>query len=433
MDAGPTDPLSRRGQRMRHLWRPCLLLLTASLFSCGPPARGSGTTFSDSAGVILADAEAPAWAPGEGWRIDERPIVQIGAVEGPAEYQFTELVGAVRLSDGRIVVADRGASELRLFGSDGGFLAVVGRQGEGPGEFRRLEYVGVFQGDSLATFDSALRRIQIFGPDGAFVRSYLVESMMETAMPDKVIDIVGSSLLAVRFIDFGSEIPSGIVRWPHELVATMDLRTGHVDSVSYLPGFEASVDAHPDGRYTHGRYIFGKGNEFSAKAGRIATISTDTFSVNILGLDGSPFLKIRMEREPAPATGEEFARYVEGVLDLVFPENREAAPEDVERFRKSLQDSPRSSTLPILRSIQLDAEGNVWVERYFHPGEVPPPYLVFGSDGRWLGEVGVPPGLDRGFIPYQAPSLQIGSDFFLGVWKDELDVQTVRLYELVKR
>lgn len=142
---------------MCHLRIPCALVLTASLSSCGPLEKGSGTLFSDSAGVTLAAAEAPAWAPGEGWLVNEEPTLQIGAMDGLPEYQFTELVGAVRLSDGRIVVADRGASELRFFGPDGGFQARVGRQGEGPGEFRRLEYVGVFQGDSLVTFDSALR------------------------------------------------------------------------------------------------------------------------------------------------------------------------------------------------------------------------------------------------------------------------------------
>jgi hypothetical protein len=413
-------------------WKPLVLLLTVSLPSCSPSEKRIGTVFSDSSGVVLAVAVAPVWGPGEGWLVAEEPTLQIGALEGPAELQFTEVVGAVRLRDGRIVVADRGSSELRIFGLDGVFLNRVGRRGEGPGEFRRLEYVGAFHGDSLVTFDSALRRVQVFGPEGEFARSYLVESPLETAMPDKVIDVADSTVLAIRFIDFGSEIPNGIVRWPHELVATMDLRTGRIDSMAYLPGSEASVEARPNGRYSHGRYIFGKGNEFSAQAGRIATLSTDTFAVNLLGLDGSPLLIIRREGEPAPATDGEFGRYVDGVLDLVFPEGRDASPDDMERFRQGLFNEPRASTLPILRSAQLDAEGDVWVERYYHPGEELPPYLVFGPDGTWLGEVAMPPGLDRGFIPYQAPSFQIGADFILGVWKDELDVQYIRLYELVK-
>lgn len=413
-------------------WKPLGFLLSLSLPSCSPPEKRIGTVFFDSAGVVLAVAEAPAWGPGEGWFVPDEPILQLGALEGPAELQFTEVVAAVRLGDGRIVVADRGASVLRIFSSAGVFLDAVGRQGEGPGEFRRLDFVGVFQGDSLVTFDSALRRVQLFGPDGGFARSYLVESPVETAMPDKIIDVADSAVLAIRFIDFGSEIPNGIVRWPHELLVALDLRSGETDSLAYLPGSEASVEARPNGGYRHGRYVFGKGNEFSAQGGRIATLSTDTFAVRVLGPDGSPLLIIRREIEPPPATDGEFDRYVKGVLDLVFPEGGDASPADRERFRQGLVNEPRASTLPILRSVQLDAEGNVWVERYYHPGEEVPPYLVFGSDGTWLGEVTLPHGLDRGFIAYQAPGLQIGTDFVLGVWKDQLDVQYVRLYELVK-
>jgi hypothetical protein len=410
----------------------CGLVLAAALASCSPSNAGRGTTFTDSAGVTLALAEAPLWSTGEGWRFAREPLLQIGALEGPEEYQFTELVAVARMGDGRIVVADRGASELKVFGPDGGFLYPVGREGEGPGEFRRLEYVGVFGGDSLATFDRALRRVQIFGPGGEFVRSCLLESWGETAIPDKIIDLADDSTLAIRYIDFGTEVPNGIARWPHEIVTTLDLRTGRPDSVAYVPGSEASVQARPNGGYSHGQYIFGKGNEFSARAGRIALISTDTFSVRVVGVAGLPILTIRREVQPDPVTDDVFERYVEGTLGIVFPPEGTASPGDVALFRQSLFNRPRASTLPILRSVQLDAEGNVWVERDYLPGEDPPPYLVFRSDGTWLGEVAMPPALDRGFIPYQAPYFQIGSGFLLGLFKDELDVQYVRLYELVK-
>lgn len=255
---------------------------------------------------------------------------------------------------------------------------------------------------------------------------------METAIPDKAVDVASESGLVIRFIDFGPEVPDGIVRWPHELLVTMDLSTGGLDSIAYLPGAEAVVEAHPNGGYSHGRYIFGKGYEYSAEANRIAYISTDTFAVHVLDGNGRPLLEIRRKAEPKPATEEDLERYLEGVLAIVFPEGSDPAPEDVQRFRQSTLNAPRASTLPILRSVKLDAEGNLWVEPYFHPGEDPPPYLVFRADGTWLGEVAMPPGFNRGFISYQAPGFQIGSDFILGVWQDELDVQYVRLYGLTK-
>jgi len=330
-------------------------------------------------------------------------------------------------------VADRGSADLRFFGPGGKFLQRVGGDGEGPGEFRRLEFIGLLQGDSLATYDGSLRRVQVFDPSGVLSRTFTVVSPWPTAMPDKVIGVVGGFLMAIRFIDFGTVVPNGIVRWPHELVATMDLRTGALDSIRMVPGSEASVEAREGGGYSHGRYTFAKGNEFAAEADRMAIISTDTFSVNILGLDGSTELIVRRPVVPEAATEEDLRRYIEGYLALVFPEGSNPVPEDVENFRRGLLNTPSAATLPILRSVQLDSEGNIWVEMYFSPGEDPPPYQIFASDGTWLGEVVMPKGLDRGFIPYQAPSYQIGSEFILGVWKDELDVQYVRLYGLEKQ
>ena len=49
---------------------------------------------------------------------------------------------------------------------------------------------------------------------------------------------------------------------------------------------------------------------------------------------------------------------------------------------------------------------------------------VFDSIGTLLGEVEAP----LGFEPYH-----IGDDFLLGTWRDELDVEYVRLYSLHKK
>ena len=126
-------------------------ILAAALASCSPAEEPAGTTFVDSAGVTLALAEFPLWGAGDEWRIMEEPLLQIGVFEGPDEYLFADLVGVVRLSDGRIVVADRGSGDLRFYDSAGDFLFRAGSSGEGPGEFRRLAWVGRLPGDSLVT------------------------------------------------------------------------------------------------------------------------------------------------------------------------------------------------------------------------------------------------------------------------------------------
>jgi hypothetical protein len=72
----------------------------------------------------------------------------------------------------------------------------------------------------------------------------------------------------------------------------------------------------------------------------------------------------------------------------------------------------------------LDRAGNLWVEDYVRPGdEGPPRWNVFGPDGVQLAAVSTPPG----FHIYE-----IGTDYLLGTWKDELDVEYVRIHALLK-
>jgi hypothetical protein len=84
---------------------------------------------------------------------------------------------------------------------------------------------------------------------------------------------------------------------------------------------------------------------------------------------------------------------------------------------------PLPEVLPFYERFRVDDDGNLWVLDYRLERDDPYVWSVFDPDGRWLGEVETPPG---GRVTH------VGSDFVLGVWTDELDVQQVRLYDLEK-
>ena len=73
------------------------------------------------------------------------------------------------------------------------------------------------------------------------------------------------------------------------------------------------------------------------------------------------------------------------------------------------------------RRLLLDAERNLWAERYRTPWEANPTWFVFDEQGVWLGEVATPPGLHV---------FEIGSDYVLGRYRDEFDVQSVVMIPL---
>lgn len=88
----------------------------------------------------------------------DAPHVRLGSVHGAAGADFTEIAGAVRLSDGVIVVADRGARNVRYFDVDGGLIRTFGREGRGPEEFRDVTWLGLCPDGELLVVDPQASR-----------------------------------------------------------------------------------------------------------------------------------------------------------------------------------------------------------------------------------------------------------------------------------
>ena len=410
-----------------------LLIATSA---CDPSPPSAHTVHTDSAGIPIATAITPLWGPGEGWTVDDEPLVEIGTVNGAPEYQFADVVAAVRLANGHIVVADRGASELRGYNAHGEFQWSAGRAGEGPGEFGSLDFVGTMAGDSLVTYDNSLLRVQVFGPDGGLARTFpatlpLSGAQSSGPVPDKAVAVVRGRLI-LRYIDLGDGMPTGIVRWPNERVVALDLADGSTTSLLVVPGGEAEVHWQDDG-YSHGSYVFGNMPEYGATAGRLAVIDTEAYSVRIVSpIDGAIEQIVRRDVAPRDVTGAVFDAHLDGIVEIVFPNSEDAPSAQVDALRQMWRDRSRAPKLPVLRSVHVDAAGNLWVAPYYIAGAEPPPFEVHAPDGTWLGSVALPPGLEREFIQYQAPYMEIGADYVLGVWKDELDVQYVRVYRVNK-
>ncbi len=114
-------------------------------------------------------------APASEWEVSAAPGVTIGVVEGNAPYELHRVTAAVRTRDGRIIVANSGTSELRVFDSAGIFLTAIGREGSGPGEFRDAITLFTHAGDSLVAYDRGTGRFSLFSPDGPFIRQLQID------------------------------------------------------------------------------------------------------------------------------------------------------------------------------------------------------------------------------------------------------------------
>jgi hypothetical protein len=104
-----------------------------------------------------------------GCRIDLLPGPLLGNLEDD------ELIGELifniaRTGDGKYLVAGaHGQDRILVFDADGTMLQVIGRRGQGPGEFWTVTGVGVLPGDSIIAYQPG--RISVFDPAGRFVRT----------------------------------------------------------------------------------------------------------------------------------------------------------------------------------------------------------------------------------------------------------------------
>ena len=142
--------------------RLCLVSLVSAaalpLVSCaGGEGGGAAFTERDSAGVTIVENVRGSWSEAQSWRLSPEPAVDIGVLEGAPEYQLFRVGGALRLDDGRIVVANGGTGELRFYDEAGSYLSASGRKGEGPGEFKRPVGIAAARDGACRGFESLLR------------------------------------------------------------------------------------------------------------------------------------------------------------------------------------------------------------------------------------------------------------------------------------
>lgn len=393
-------------------------LLGVALAGCGAAdAPEAETMVRDSAGItIVENADAGIWQEDAAWRLGQNPAVRIGVLEGAPEYQLYGVNGAARLSDGRIVVANTGSHELRFYDADGRYLQAVGAEGEGPGEFQRISSFMVLGGDSLLVHDGGLQRVSVFASDGTLARSFPVEPPGEIGFPyvtGRVDD--QSLLLRMGSVFMQGEVSDGLSR-DSALYLRYDMEGELLDTIGTFIGSDSYVQT-MDGGFSVTSLPFGRSPSHTAGDGRFYFGTGDSHQIGVYSPEGDLQRLIRVDRSTLAVTS--------GDIEQVKQQRLENASSDSWRTRleNMFAEMPFPDSMPAYSSMQVDAGGNLWVAAYLPPGDDDPRWSVFDPDGRLLGEVHTP---DR-FHVYE-----IGSDYLLGSWRDEYDVEYVQLYDLLK-
>lgn len=396
------------------------LLAVGLIFAaaCERQANDGAHSVRDSAGVEIVESSRPLWDSTTRGRISAQPVLTIGAIQGDAPYLFHGILGVRRLSDGRLVVANQATSELRFFDSTGSHLHTIGREGDGPGEFRFMSLFWTRAGDTIVVSDA--RGLSILDPQGRFVRliqpgSAIGDSIVPTAQFVGQLD--DGALLALGVRRSSDPAPGQRVR--DTIAFSLAVPDGTLrDELAELPSYETLPFEMGPGRLMQRRVPLSAYPAWSAEGDRIYLTSGVEPEVRVWGADGALRRVVRWSSASLTLTSDDVSRYRDHALAGITAPARK---QQQERWLAEVRLPTRRPATGEVSAILVGSDGAMWVQAYRMPWDASSEWMVFSPEGRWLGSM---PMRER-FTPHH-----VGPDFVVGAWRDESGVEYVHLYRV---
>jgi hypothetical protein len=357
---------------------------------CGE-SPASGVMVRDSAGIEIIENDVDTTRLAE-WRLAEEPSVSIGDATGPADQQLFRVNYARSFPDGRIVVTV-GGTEARIYDASGHHLMTIGGEGEGPGEFRFLWDAHPLDDDRVRALGIRNRRVAFFD---AVTGELLAERPLVTLWenPDGV-EVLEDGRFAGLLRDYsGDPSPPDVYVVVHESDGERSDTVGSFSIPDVTgPGertyrvFRAPISSGAGGDWVWagwgGRYEI-LGHHVGQGLARIVRSELPPQRVN------EAMKAVARETAPAPPSAE-----------LVFP-----------------------SHLPFWNKVLVSPSNWLWVRRYASPlEEETRRWDVYDPDGRQVARIEV---------PGNARLTEVGEDYVLGIFPDELDVERVQRFEVIR-
>ncbi|MGD8815853.1 MAG: 6-bladed beta-propeller [Acidobacteriota bacterium] len=333
-------------------------------------------------------ADAGAW--GDTGLVEE---LRIGVETGPTELMFGTINFLTVGLDGTIYVADDQPDVVRTYDAEGNYLGDVGRAGQGPGEYTRINGLEVLPDGRLLTWDVSNQRVSIFSASGEYQGSFRGESSVWSS---RNLEVDRDGFVYVRSVD---DITASEREWKAILIkyTIAGERVGKVE----LP----EPDPMPE-RYFVLMGATGSLQPFNVQTyyawspmGYLVVGRSDRYDIELR----APAGPVHLTREVAPtpvgaeerANWEEYARHFERFSAERDPQN-------------AVEYEPVPATKPFFHGLLAGRDGRIWVLRHVQadyrereprkPGDdapllrwfEPPTYDVFEPDGAFLGTVELP-------------------------------------------
>lgn len=400
-----------------HRWWQCTIvgLLTACAVEVPRPVS---TTTTDSAGVVITTI-------GEGldavprWEVDTNARVTLAS---PDSTGFVFVSAAHWVSDGRVLVADARQRRLQLYDSSGRHLRTIGRDGDGPGEFRGMMTVSVV-GDTIGVWDLSARRFSLLTVDSGFRR--LIPTPKKPSDYDTPREIwITSGVRPLTYwlsAEWPGPLPQGtrIRKW--QFSGQLALSDTLARTLSSSPTFNGIYS----GQVERGdaRQLFSNMPFIAPAADRVAYGSGETFEVRLADRDLVTQRIVRWALADEPLTDAEVARARERLFASMPPGAPRAKIEEAVNNIVAPELLPK--VRPAISRALWDDAGRLWLGRF----NAPTRGFAEASDWVVLDATARPVGRIR--LPELARLESVRENELLVSVRDSVDMQTVQVWRVV--
>ena len=411
---------------MRSEW----LLVPTMMFAaaCGGEAGGAADwagTVEDSAGVqLVKNSITPLWGEGDAWILED--VMTIGEAAGDPDYQFGQIAGIVVTSDKEIVLVDQQAQHLKVFDSAGVYQRTIGQAGSGPGEFGPgVGPVLIGRGDTLIVIDQGNQRVNVMQADGTDPADFRMS--FEIGIPlswDVRSD--GDLVYQLRALN----LPNTEQRDTLDLILRASY-TGEVADTLFTPKRGLSFSFGDDGQPR--RMVFSPEPVWSIlDTDGLCFAVNDRFRLDMYDALGDLSRVVTVPLEPKPVTDADIDFFMQTVERLLTEQG--VPPEQMDIIKDTFN---FAEFFPVFLQMMPGPAGSLWVQRVQEPTgmtaeerETWNPLLDLGAsewdildaEGRYLGV------LD---MPHRFQPVTFEGDLVYGIWRDEFDVQYVRVMRVV--
>jgi hypothetical protein len=389
-----------------------LALFSLSILGCSESSSNAGGEGENLGYELVQQVVDPTRTLG----LEE--VFRVGNYDGAVESQIYNAWAATVSPSGDLYVMDTGNDRVAVFDSNGEFSHQFGREGEGPGEFKRAMHLWI-QGDTLVVMDRSARRTHAFRLDGSHIATLTLrppEPKTENG-PGKPVSYGSDWFLPMDgyFIDSYNSVDPPLPRM--RLYHFDPMTEGIMDPTGYY--WEWPAPGEWSGIYWLEPIFMHQPAWAMDGLGRVHLADSGDYTIETFGVDGTLLRRMENTTERVPVTRQD--------ID-VWKANQECTAEKGPNCSQDRNDKilalPRPELRPVVSRIRAFPSGHMAVVRGdldpnpFESGDVSV-YDYFDPDGRYLGR------LDTPVTPYW-----FDGETLVSHERDELGVEYMVLYRV---